>query len=140
MRRRCWPLVAVVAFVSGGCADLGDDPGSPAGPMEPPPGPTVSFATDIQPVFDASCVGCHGAGGNAGLDLRPGQSHGNLVGVAATESTLNRIEPGQPEQSWLYLKITAQQDVGDPMPPSGGLPQATSDLVRTWIEEGAEDN
>ena len=37
------------------------------------------------------------------------------------------------------LRQRPQQDVGDAMPPGGGLPPATSDLVRTWIEEGAED-
>jgi len=120
------------------CSDLGDDPGDGGGPMNPPP-ETVNFVEDVQPIFDANCVGCHGDGGNAGLDLRSGLSYTNLVGITATESSLSRVEPGEPMNSWLYLKLTGQQDVGTVMPPSGSLDADLTDLVRTWIEEGALD-
>jgi len=134
-------LVAAV-LLSSGCSDWGDEPADDpddGGPVGPPP-TTVSFATDIQPIFDASCAGCHGAGGNAGLDLRAGVSHGNLVGVSASESSLDLIAPGDPLASWLYLKLTGAQDVGSPMPPGSPLPQSQVELVRVWIEEGALDN
>ena len=126
-------------FMLTACSDLGDDPEDVGGPMVPLP-ETVSFADDIQPIFDVNCVFCHGDGGNAGLDLRSGSSHANLVGVTATESPLSRIEPGEPLNSWLYLKITGQQNVGTMMPPTGSLAADLMDLVRTWIEEGALDN
>lgn len=123
-------------FAWAGCSDEGDDPMDPTGGT---PGP-VSFADDLQPVFNSNCVGCHGDGGNAGLDLRSGRSYANLVGNPATESGLARIEPGEPENSWLYLKITGQQTVGDQMPPGSPLNTDTTDRIRTWIEEGALDN
>lgn len=136
-------LLIMAAAALGGCSDLGDDPdpatpGGGGGVVDPPVG--VSWAGDIQPILDDNCIGCHGAGGSAGLDLRSGVSHGNLVGVPSTESALNLIEPGDPDQSWLYLKITGQQDVGDSMPPGGSLGDAAIDLVHDWIEAGAADN
>lgn len=140
MRRCLWVLPLLMILQA--CGDFGDDPTDPDEQDDPiePPTPTVSYATDVQPIFDASCVGCHGAGGNAGLDLRAGSSHGNLVEVVATESSLLRVDPGSPPDSWLYLKMTGQHDVGDMMPPGGGLGSDTIDLVRVWIEEGALDN
>ena len=132
-----WSAFGVV-LVLAGCSDLGDKVDD--GPLEPPPD-TVSFITDIQPIFDANCAGCHGLGGAADLDLRPGFSHASLVGVTATEIDMPRVDPGQPPTSWLFLKITGTQTVGDPMPPGGSrLPESTLDLVAQWIVEGALDN
>jgi hypothetical protein len=137
MRRWSWWLTTVSLLALAGCSDLGD---KDEGPLEPPPD-TVSFVTDIQPIFDLNCVGCHGLDGNAGLDLRAGFSHASLVEVTATETDMPRVDPGQPLTSWLYLKLTGAQTVGDPMP-SGSfpLPAATVDLVEQWIVEGALDN
>jgi len=132
-------LLGAAAALSG-CGDLGDDPVTGGdGIADPPAG--VSWAGEIQPILDNNCIGCHGVGGSGGLDLRSGVSHGNLVGVPSTgKPTLNLVEPGQPDQSWLYLKLTGQQDVGDVMPPGGSLGDAAIDLVHDWIEEGAADN
>ena len=137
-------LIGLVLALGAGCADWGDDPAGPVDPPDPPdppePPPGVSFAADVQPIFDASCVGCHGVGGNGGLDLRQGASHANLVGAAATGSSLLRVQPGDPAASWLYLKLTGAQDAGTEMPPGSPLPAAQIDHVRVWIEEGAREN
>jgi hypothetical protein len=131
-------LAVCVVLVLAGCSDLGDKVAD--GPLAPPPD-TVFFATDIQPIFDLNCVGCHGLGGFAGLDLRAGFSLASLVGVTATESAMPRIDPGSPQTSWLYLKLTGAQTVGDPMPRGGfPLPAADVALVEQWIVEGAHDN
>ncbi len=137
VRRASWPAVCVVVVLAG-CSDMGEKVDD--GPLAPPPD-TVSFVTDIQPIFDLHCVGCHGLDGFAGLDLRSGFSHANLVGVTATEIDMPRVDPGEPQTSWLYLKLTGAQTVGDPMPAGGfPLPEATVDLVEQWITEGALDN
>ena len=131
--------LALALLALAGCADYGDSPQpGPTDPVDPPT--TVSFAAQIQPILDNQCIGCHGVGGQAGLDLRPGVSHGNLVGVTATESALALVQPGQPDQSWFYLKLTDQQEVGDVMPPGGTIGSANLSLVATWIDEGAQDN
>lgn len=140
-----WPLAAAALawLLAAGCADLGDDPVAPADsdPPDPPDPPApVSFSEQIQPILDNNCVSCHGTVANAGLDLRPGQSYANLVGVQATESTLLRVQPGAPLESWLYLKLTGAQNAGTEMPPGNQLSADVTDLVRDWIEEGALDN
>lgn len=130
-------LVGLLALV--GCSDDGSDPVSPGPDPDPDPDP-VSFATQIQPIFTASCVGCHGSGGNGGLDLREGQAYGNLVGVDSQGYAGKRVMADEPANSVLYLKMSGDSSTGTRMPPTGLLPQAQRDLVRDWIAEGAQDN
>ncbi|MCP4292486.1 MAG: hypothetical protein GY780_11715 [bacterium] len=130
-----WPCVLLLVVFVGGCSDHGD----PVGVIEPPGGnDPVSFSTDIQPVFDMNCIGCHGAGGNAGLDLRNGLSFNNLVGVEATASTGLRVVVGDADTSVLYQRLFGAMVA--PMPPSGVLPESVQSLVAQWINEGALNN
>jgi hypothetical protein len=129
-------ILLASSYLLAGCADEGSPP------TEPPGGPApVSFAAEVQPIFDAHCVVCHGAGGAAGedLDLRPGESHTNLIGVPSTTGTELRVQAGDPDASLLYLKITGQ-DL--PEMPYGGplIPESDRELIRRWIAEGAADN
>jgi hypothetical protein len=107
---------------------------------------TVSFATDVMGVFNAYCNNCHTAGGApAQLNLDPGAAYANTVNVPATElNSMNRIEPGDPDNSYLINKLqnthVSVGGSGSFMPPSGTLPQATIDLMRTWVTEGALNN
>jgi len=144
---RCqkWIVVSVLWAVIGlaGCSDLGTDPKSideevPGGPIDPP-GPTVSFVDDIQPVFTQYCVGCHGRSG--GLSLRATAAHTNLVNMeTAIYQPRLRVVPGNPDASVLYLKMLGDASTGDSMPPSGPLDSATLELIRVWIAEGALNN
>jgi len=135
MNRHLILLFLMLAMTLSGCSDHGD----PVGVVDPPGGnDPVSFAADIQPIFDTNCIGCHGAGGNAGLDLRSGLSYSNLVGVAATASSGNRVEAGDANLSVLFQRLSGLMI--DPMPPSGVLPIETRDLVEEWINDGAMDN
>lgn len=94
---------------------------------------------------------CHhpaSPGGPAGdLDLT-GNPYARLVRVPASNTTLNRIEPGDQDVSYLWLKLAAATlaaqypDVpGSPMP-SGGRPPLTADQLeglRLWIRAGAPE-
>jgi mono/diheme cytochrome c family protein len=124
-------LLGFLAFLAG-CSD--DDDGT----MDPGPTP-VSYETQIQPIFDASCLGCHGDGGLAGLDLRDGVSHGNLVGVTTQNyAPALRVAEGDPVASVLYEKVADTGQFGGVMPPgAGALPGEEIALIRRWIEEGA---
>lgn len=135
-------LALVLTPLMAGC--FSDDP------MEPGDGP-VSFSQDIQPVFTGGCAfsGCHGTSPNPPekpMMLSQGQAYDNIVGVSAGElPSMNRIEPGQPDNSYLVHKIQGTQaDVGgsgDRMPlGTAPLPQTTIDLIRRWVQEGAERN
>jgi cysteine-rich repeat protein len=89
---------------------------------------------------------CHGFDpGQAGLDLRAGVSHAEMLDVPSTRSSFLRIDPGSPRDSSLYLKLRKAVDPttdipGAPMPQ--GLPPLPDDLleaVRLYIENGAPE-
>lgn len=131
-------VALAVALAGGGCADRG----SPTLPEEPGgPEPTVSFAADVQPIFDQRCIVCHDSGGTSGLRLVAQFSYADLVGVTATSYAAVRIAPGDPQASVLYNKITDTGLYGGRMPAVGDpLTAPQIQTIRTWIEEGAPDN
>jgi mono/diheme cytochrome c family protein len=118
-----------------GCSDEGD-PIAPGGPDVTGP---VSFAEDVQPIFDSRCTGCHGEGGNGGLDLRSPQSYANLVDAGSPNYGAKRVVPGDPDASVLVDKISGGGRYGSRMPPTGSaLSAAQISTIRTWVAEGAE--
>ncbi len=109
------------------------------GPVEPEIDPeTISFANDIQPVFNQYCTSCHPSSGN--LDLRQGQAYGELVNVPASGYNALRVKPGDPGNSVLYKKIDGSGAYGSNMPLGGSLSQNDIDKIKAWIEQGAPDN
>jgi Ca2+-binding RTX toxin-like protein len=101
---------------------------------------TVSFVDDIQPIFTNRCIQCHSGGGAPmGLRLDAANSYANLVNVPSTEvPALMRVEPGDPDNSYLIQKLEGNAAVGAQMPFGGPyLTQRTIDDVRLWITEGA---
>jgi hypothetical protein len=108
---------------------------------------TVSYS-EVQGVWGKyGCTGCH-PGVNPSLDLREGRSYDELVGIQALEDpSLVRVIAGDPERSFLYLKLGGAAPVADipaigtRMPPRAP-PIAEEDLqlVRDWIEQGAKDD
>jgi Ca2+-binding RTX toxin-like protein len=100
----------------------------------------VDYATQIQPVFNSRCTECH-AGGSApqGLRLDAANSYANLVNVASREvPSLQRVEPGDPDNSYLVQKVEGTAAVGGRMPLNRTpLSQETIALIRQWISEGA---
>ena len=93
----------------------------------------VSFARDVQPVFDGKCTACHPVS-YPYLDLQAGRSYGELVRVpAATAPAFERVVPGRPEFSYLLTH---------PPDPSlrGLLTPAERELIARWIREGAPNN
>ena len=90
--------------------------------------------------------GCHDAVQRAGgmWDLTEESSAWDaLVDTPSNDvPALARVNPGDPEGSYLFLKILdRQQEVegaGDRMPPTGfALPADDVELIREWIEAGA---
>jgi mono/diheme cytochrome c family protein len=120
---------------------------SPTEPADPVEGGTALTFTQIQTqIFTPVCAkaGCHAAGSApSGLVLQAGQSYGNLVGRPATENgTLNRVAPGDPDGSYLILKLRGDPSISGERMPLGG-PYLTSDQIAgiaAWIRAGAPDN
>lgn len=96
-------------------------------------------------VFTPSCAfsGCHGGASPAqGMNLSDGETFANVVGVPANEvPSLNRVEPGDPDASYLVRKIDGTASVGGRMP-LGRPPLSNAQIqaVRDWVAAGAEDN
>lgn len=115
---RIFVTLFVLAFLVG-CEESGpakDDP---------------SYATDVQPLFDASCVSCHGGGAPAAdysLTSRAGA-------LGPGSDTVTNVVPGSPESSRLFIRL----DDGT-MPPGGRWDSTRIAMVRNWIAKGAKDN
>ncbi len=91
-----------------------------------------SFSADIQPIFNRSCVACHGSLG--GWD---GSTY-----EAAIESGINApvVLPGDGEGSILGQKVLGTQTYGTIMPPGGRFSPEEIQLIINWIDAGALDN
>lgn len=101
-----------------------------------PPQSAVDYGSQIQPIFSA-CTGCHGDGGLAGLDLRPGEAYGNLVGIASTTNPPQaRVQPFEPADSLLLFAINCSE-TGGPSFQMPGTEPAQRALIRDWIAQGA---
>ena len=91
-------------------------------------------------IFDPRCVEHHGGHAvEAGLDLREGMAHANLVGVPSVQAALALVEPGDPESSYLIHKVEGREGiVRSRMPPTGDpLTEEEIAAIRDWIRAGA---
>lgn len=113
---------------------------------EAPETPTVSYVNDVQMIFDFNCVSCHQQGAaNGDLTLEYGLSYADLVGAPAEHGELARVQPGSPEESYLFHKLMGTHlevgGAGDRMPLGlGGLPERDLNTISAWINECALDN
>ena len=89
----------------------------------------VDYNSQVQPIFDNSCTGCHPSSGGLNLssytELMEGGNSGDV------------ISPGDHASSILYDRITRPESAQGDMPPTGSLSQNEIDLIAQWIDEGA---
>jgi hypothetical protein len=117
----------------------------------PVPDPNLP-ATGLNPVFseiqagvftpNCASASCHAGGSPAAqLNLDSDSSYASLVGVASSQdAAIQRVVAGDPNASYLVQKLEGTAATGGVMPPSGSLAQATIDVVRQWITDGAVDD
>ena len=140
---RCVVRMAGVALLLAlaACGGGGEDAPPPASP--PPAGLQPTLASIQANVFTPSCAksGCHtGAGAQAGLNLDPGSSWGALVNIVSSQDMLRtRVVPMDPDGSFLIQKLEGTAMLGGQMPADGPpfLQQATINVIRQWIQDGA---
>ncbi|MBI3210650.1 MAG: ankyrin repeat domain-containing protein [Candidatus Solibacter usitatus] len=92
----------------------------------------VDFQKDVQPILKANCTGCHGPTqqmNNFRLDRRRDAMRGGTIAV---------IAPGSSQSSHLYLRLIGKDNIGMPMPPTGSMPPENIEIIRKWIDQGAE--
>ena len=107
----------------------------------------VSFSADVEPLLAGSCTnaGCHaGPVPKAGLSLAAGTSHGELIGVKASQCTDGRmlVAPSSPGGSYILDKLLGTNMCKGSLMPKAGqrLPQAQIATIAAWICSGAPDN
>ncbi len=94
---------------------------------------TVSFAKDIQPILEVSCLECH-------EDSDP-SSGLVLTSVAAMKKGGKRgaaVAPGSPEDSLMLLFMKGLRE--PQMPPENRLSPEQIALFERWIKQGAKDD
>jgi hypothetical protein len=131
-----------VSAVAGGLLVAFTGCGAPVPEVEP--GESVSYAAHLEPLVIAHCVGCHEfENAKAGLVLEPGFGYERLVGPRSVQDpNMALVEPGDPERSYLWLKLQHTSEEGKGMPRtltgSKKLRPAELELYRRWIEGGAK--
>jgi len=106
-------------------------------PIEPPATPsqadsnTVSFARDVQPIFNRVCVKCHG-----GEEVKEGLVLKTYVEIMAGSDNGPVIAPGDPANSLLIDLITRGK-----MPKQGPkLLPGQIRIITDWVTAGAVNN
>lgn len=139
---RATVIISLVSVLLSACT--GGD-GSSLPPRLPPGVIGPNFSEIQASIIEPNCAttGCHlGAAAPQGLRLDSANSYGMLVGVASRESSsVLRVAPGDPNNSYLIQKLEGTASVGAQMPLGApALEQATINVIRQWISDGAFDD
>jgi len=141
-------------------ADIAGRAAKPTTPTGPLPVESGFFHEKVRPIFESTankCAGCHAETGPEALMSLGGHiSSKDIVAGLVNKPAIGggqykRVDPGKPDQSWLYLKIVAMtnsctptsegQCFTGPMPPSADgkttVTAADAAIVRQWILDGA---
>jgi mono/diheme cytochrome c family protein len=104
-------------------------PSLQATPSSQPTPSKLTFVANIQPIFQESCVMCHGRLG--------GWDSSSYQAVMTTGDHGPVVIPGDVANSLLAQKIQGSSAGGGIMPPSGELPDEIVQTILQWIAEGA---
>ena len=104
----------------------------------------IDFETQVLPILQNSCFRCHSAPkADANGTITKPKGGVQLDSVKGIEASLHGavIVPSEPDDSLLYQRITLPEGETGIMPPAeAGAPLAEkqTDLIRKWIEAGAD--
>ena len=88
----------------------------------------VDFGRDVLPILRQNCMGCHGSAQQiSGMRLDRRSAVLNRKGVV----------PGSSDNSFLFHRISGN-GYGMQMPPTGPLRAEQIEVIKTWIDQGAE--
>ncbi|MCH2213086.1 MAG: hypothetical protein MK110_17410 [Fuerstiella sp.] len=92
---------------------------------------TVSFISDVAPIFVNFCLRCHRGDTPAG-----GYSVVTITDVLRGGDTGNTIIPGNSNDSYLWKLVGLQDPIKMPQGPAR-LKRSQAQTLKTWIQEGA---
>lgn len=136
-----WALVAAITGIAGAAqaAESSKTDTMKVAATNSPPAAGITFAKEIKPIFDQSCVVCHGQ-----------EKPKAKLRLDSLEATLNGggggkvIIPGDSSKSLLFIKVARIGSKGGWMPPprnNNNLQPLTAEqigLIRTWVDQGAK--
>ena len=120
----CILVPAMLVLVLLGCTTAPSDV-----PVDP------SYATDVQPIFSANCITCHGTSSPSG-----GYSLTSYAGATGGGSdSVPNVIAGSADSSKLYRKV---EGIETPQMPYGQPPLDSVKLetAENWINKGAKNN
>jgi hypothetical protein len=134
----------VVALLLTACGEL-KTPTEPGVGGGEPIDQSATFTRVQTEIFTPTCatIGCHDPlGQQSGQVLSAGRAYASIVNVPSVENpSLDRIEPLDPANSYIYRKITGAGITGDRMPQNKPpLSDAQIKLIRDWIRRGAPND
>lgn len=124
----------------GPAADVGDSARPTAAPPRErhPEGTVVDkpgYVAHIKPIFERSCLKCHGPEKRKG-GLRLDQKRYAMKGG---ESGPTAIVPGNAAASIVFMSCSAAPDDDDVMPPRGKLLALSEvETIKRWLDQGAD--
>lgn len=142
MRSRPARSALLLVIVLSGCGTVK----SPTEPPEEPGGAAFTFSRIQSEIFTPTCVksGCHDAAtASNGLVLEAGRSYALLVNQPALGASLDRVEPGDPERSYLIHKLRGDPTIAGLQMPADGPPYLTPEQIQgiaAWIRAGAPND
>lgn len=143
MRSRPAHSALLLLFLLSGCGTV-KSPTEP--PAEEPGGTAFTFSRIQMEVFTPTCAkaGCHDAAtASNGLVLEAGRSYALLVDRPALGASLDRVEPGDPERSYLIHKLRGDPTITGDRMPLDGPPYLTPEQIQGiagWIRAGAPND
>src|ERR1043166_5611077 len=133
--KHVWPFSPIFTLALLGfseCDSLGIITPDQAKTLPPPANHTIDFAREIKPIFEASCIKCHGRGrtkGDLSMETRDTLLKGGESGPA--------FVPGKSTESRV-IELVAGGDRDSVMPQKGKrLTAEQIGLLRAWIDQGA---
>ncbi len=129
-----FPALFLVGSLSFACSDTSTSP-------DPNTETLATFPSIQATVFAPSCAtsGCHNGTQSPNLSSRV--AYDNIVGVQSNFGGLNYIEPNDPDNSYLFRKLTGSDISGSRMPRgASALSSERIDSIRVWIANGALEN
>lgn len=106
-------------------------------PVIPDPGENISFSMHVLPILQQhGCVSCHGPALSENA-LRADRVSDLLAGGVSGPA----VVPNNAAGSLLIQKMSSNPPFGSRMPFGGApVPDAQQNVIRRWIDEGAQNN
>ncbi len=119
-------LTCLVLIIGYSCSSSDDstvpitDGGTPPPDVNPIPDKTTTYNADVQAIFAANCIECHGAEPTQGAPVAL-STYQEIITALSDWDVFGRVSTTS------SLRV---------MPPNGRLPQETVDIILDWQADG----